>query len=347
MSKLERAKEAFTFDDFILVPNHSTIKSRKDPDISVNLPGLSLSSAMISAPMNTITEKNMILAMAEEGASSVLHRFMSLEEQLFISKVAIDRGIDNFWVAVGATKDYLERVLELKKIGVNNFCVDVANGHSEICVSAVKSIMQKISNVNIFAGNVCTAEGAYRLAEVGASVIRIGIGPGSMCSTRIVTGHGLPQLSAIEECASIKKQFPQVAIVADGGIRSSGDITKALAIGADAVMIGSLLKATTETPGEIIEEGGKLYKYYSGMASEEGRANWFDVNETGFVPEGVSAKVLYENKSVKDVMKKIIGGLKVGMSYAGASNIKELQEKTQWRRVTQAGQIEGTPHGKR
>lgn len=353
MSKLEQARQSYTFDDFILVPNHSTIKSRKDPDISVNLPGLSLSTAIISAPMNTITEENMILAMADEGASSVLHRFMELEKQIAISKNVIGVGVDNFWVAVGATKDYLERVIELNKIGVNNFCVDVANGHSEMCISAVRNIKQKVPNVNIFAGNVCTLEGARRLVEAGANVIRVGIGPGSMCTTRMITGHGLPQLSAIEECSMIKKQFPKVAVVADGGIRKSGDIVKALAIGADAVMLGGLLAGTDETPGEVkcldprYPELNK-YKKYAGMASQEGRKfnGWFAEEDASFIPEGESTKVPYKGP-VRKVISNLVGGLKVGMSYAGATNIKELQEKAQWRQITHSGQIEGTSHGKR
>lgn len=346
-SKLCNAPEGFTFDDFVLEPVHSAIPSRKFPDVSVGLPGLTLATAVMAAPMNTITEEEMVLAMVDQGATAVLHRFMSLETQLNVCRrLQETRGRSAYWVAVGATKDYLERVQELKKLGVDKFCIDVANGHSDICVSAVRTIASKVPGVQIFAGNVCTFDGAMKLADAGASVIRVGIGPGSMCTTRVVTGHGVPQLTAIEECALIKGQHPQVAIVADGGLRGSGDLVKAFAIGADAVMIGSLLKATKETPGDIIEEGGKRFKYYSGMASEEGRANWFDRTETGFVPEGVSTKVPYEGKTVEEVMAKLIGGLKVGMSYSNASNIKELRKNAKWRRVSSAGFVEGTPHGR-
>lgn len=346
MSKLQNAPQAFTFDDFMLAPVHSEIKSRKHPDVSVSLPGLALRTAVLAAPMNTIVEEEMVLAMAAEGATSVLHRFMGLEQQLKVCRNILAKGVSDFFVAVGATKDYLERVQELNKVGVKNFCIDVANGHSSVCVSAVDTIVNKVPGVQVLAGNVCTLDGALRLAEVGASSIRVGIGPGSMCITRLVTGHGVPQLSAVEECSRLKARFPEVAIVADGGLRNSGDIVKALAIGADAVMIGSLLKATKETPGAVIEEGGKRFKYYSGMASEEGRANWFDRAETGFVPEGVSVKVPYEGRTVNEVMAKLIGGLKVGMSYAGASTIKELQKNATWVRITSAGHAEGTPHGK-
>ncbi len=347
-SKLLDAPQAFTFDDFIIAPTHSTVPSRKAPDVSVGLPGLSLRTAVVAAPMNTITEDEMVGAMNTEGATSVLHRFLSLEEQLkMCAKLQATDARSNYFVAVGATKDFLERVQELNKIGVNKFCIDVANGHSASCISAVQTIMSKLSGVDVMAVDVCTFDGAIRLAEVGASSIRVGIGPGSMCTTRLVTGHGVPQLSAIEDCTRIKDHFPKVAIIADGGLRGSGDLVKAFAIGADAVMIGSLLKATKETPGEIIEEGGKRYKYYHGMASEEGRASWFDRAETGFVPEGVSVKVPYEGKTVKEVMAKLIGGLQVGMSYSGALNLAELRKNAKWMRVTLAGFTEGTPHGKR
>lgn len=168
-----------------------------------------------------------------------------------------------------------------------------------------------------------------------------------MCKTRIVTGHGVPQLTAIESCASIKTQWPQVALISDGGVRSSGDIVKALAIGADCVMIGSLLAGTVESPGEIIEEDGKQYKFYNGMASSEGRSKWFDRTKSGLPSEGISIKVPYVGRRAADVIEGLCASVKVGLSYAGAKNINELQERAQWCRITLAGQIEGTPHGKK
>ena len=169
----------------------------------------------------------------------------------------------------------------------------------------------------------------------------------SMCTTRLVTGHGVPQLSAIEDCARVKANYPHVALIADGGIRASGDIVKALAIGADCVMIGSLLAGTVESPGEIIEEGGRLYKYYHGMASTEGRGKWFDRAKSGLPSEGVSTRVPYVGRSAEKVIDGLTASVRVGLSYAGAGNIAELQEKARWCRITNAGQIEGTPHGKK
>jgi IMP dehydrogenase len=205
-------------------------------------------------------------------------------------------------------------------------------------------------DATIMSGNVCSYNGAFRLADSGVDSIRVGVGSGAMCITRQVTGHGVPQLSAIEECAAIKdlsgKCFPDVAIISDGGIRKSGDIVKSLAIGADAVMVGSLLAGTTETPGEYIEEEGRLFKYYSGMASSEAREKWFDKSKVGLPIEGVSKKVPYLGRSAKRIVNDLCQSVKVGLSYSGAKNIQELREKAMWRKVTNAGYIEGTPHGK-
>jgi len=196
------------------------------------------------------------------------------------------------------------------------------------------------------AGNVCTYDGAMRLAKAGANLLRVGVGPGAVCKTRMVTGHGVPQLSALEECVSIQK-FYDVTIIADGGIRSSGDIVKALAIGADTVMLGSLLAGTSDTPGETHKnpETGMLYKYYHGMASTEGRASWYDRAKTSYVPEGESIKVPYKGDTNK-IIDELMGGLRSGMSYSGAGNLKELWKNACWMRVTPSGWREGTPHGK-
>lgn len=352
MSKLKDASYAFTFDDFFLAPVHSNIRSRKDPDVSVKLPGLQLDVPIISSPMNTITEEEMVKCMRGVGAGAILHRYLSIEEQVqkcknLQSTCAADNLEATYFVAIGATGDFLERAQELIKVGVYNFCIDVANGHNQNCIDAVRVIRAQIPQAKIMAGNVCSFEGALALAESGATSIRVGIGPGSMCTTRMVTGHGVPQLSALEDCARIRQMgFEDVALLSDGGIRSSGDIVKALAIGADAVILGGLLAGTKETPGEIIEEGGRLYKYYAGMASEQGRSSWFDRSKTSFIPEGVSTKVHFEGKAAYKVVETLVGGLRSGMSYAGAYNIKELRENAVWVRVTPAGYLEGTPHGK-
>lgn len=352
--KLKEAKYAFTFDDVMLIPQYSEVKSRKSPDVKAKLSDtLTLDIPIITAPMNTVTEHNMMKAMADLGGSSVLHRYMSSDDQLKQCVEALmGRNNRHFFVAIGATGDFIERAYRLyDTLGITSFCVDVANGHSEICLRAVEAIMKKINRddrMNLMAGNVCTAEGAIRLAEAGANIIRVGVGPGSMCKTRIVTGHGVPQLTAIEECARVKDLYDDVSIVADGGLRNSGDIVKALAVGADAVMIGGLVAGADETPGkEVADFSGRKYKQYAGMASEEGRKfnGWFTEEDASFIPEGESTMVNSKGP-VKNIIDGLVGGLRSGMSYAGAMSIKELQENAEWVRVTENGRVEGTPHGK-
>jgi IMP dehydrogenase len=375
MSKLTAAPEAFTFDDMVLAPGHSEVRSRKDPNTKVDMPTLKIDIPLISAPMNTITEFNMVKTMLERGGSAVLHRYLSIEDQVGIAAKVIgcfttdgigpNAELNGFFVAVGSNGDLEERVAALLEVGVTGFCVDVANGHSVHCIKAVETIKRIAPESRVMAGNVCTYEGTYNLAKAGADLIRVGVGPGSVCTTRLVTGHGVPQLTAIEECAKIKTEqnmgiidkpvrtkwstaFPDVVIIADGGVRSSGDAVKAIAIGADAVMIGGMLAGTSDTPGDTHKspETGFLYKYYHGMASEAGRESWFDHSKTSFVPEGESTSVPYKG-STSVTIDQLVGGIKVGMSYAGAFSLAELREKAKWIRVSPAGLTEAKPHGKR
>lgn len=337
-------EEAITFDDVTLVPSYSEIMSRKDPDVS----SAGLKIPIIAAPMNTVCESVMAKAMLAYGGDGVIHRYMTIEEQ--IGQVLACQVSSNTpkmpFFAIGATGDYIERFQELFKIGITKFCIDVANGDSLASIKAVTAI-KKLQNCTLMAGNVCTQTGYERLAYAGADWIRVGVGSGAMCKTRVVTGHGIPQLTALMWAAKAKEKYPDTVLISDGGTRTSGDIVKALAI-ADVVMLGSLLAATNEAPGQVIKKDGKEYKFYSGMASEHGRSlnNWFDRSKTAFVPEGDS--VLLPCKGpVENVLNNLIGGLRVGMSYAGASTLKELREKATFIRITNSGMVEGQPHGKK
>lgn len=356
MSKLNGAKEAFTFDDLSLVPRYSSIRSRKDPDVSTTLGKIALKIPIISSPMSTVTAADMAETMAIAGGVGIIHRYMSIDDHVASAKATIGRvgdyRRDKIMCAIGANGDSMDRARALWDAGIRGFCIDVANGHSVHCIETVARIRDGFPGAHIMAGNVCTSEGVRYLAQAGANSIRVGIGGGSMCKTRVVTGHGVPQLSAIEECANIDdgygvfKKDKNVSIIADGGIRSAGDIVKALAIGADSVMLGGLLAGTSDTPGEEHVYGGQLCKHYSGMASEMARESYFNKEKTSYVPEGESTRVPYKGSTI-EVVDALVAGLRVGMSYSGARTLEELNKKASWTRVTANGAVEGTPHGVR
>ena len=341
--------EALTFDDVTIVPVLSESTSRKDGVTTTMLGSTSYSIPILASPMNTVTEAEMAIAMSRIGAGAIVHRYNSIADQVRIAAVGFNvarpnKALGSTFFAVGAAGDFLERAKALQDVGVTKFCVDVANGHSRICIKAVYELVKILGDdVDIMAGCVCTADGVERLAKHGAGIIRVGIGPGSMCTTRLVTGFGVPQITAVRDCAKAKDLY-SVSIVSDGGIREAGDIVKAIAAGADAVIIGGLLAGTEQTPGATIKsETGELYKYYHGMASEEGRGSWFDPAATNYVPEGASTKVPFRGDAEK-VVKSLAGGLQVGMSFANAKTLQELRENAIFRRVTDNGRKEGNPN---
>jgi IMP dehydrogenase len=252
--------------------------------------------------------------------------------------------------AVGTSKDTMERVEALVAAGVDLIVIDTAHGHSKNVIETLKKIKQKYRDLDVMAGNIATKEAAEDLIEAGADSIKVGMGPGSICTTRIVAGVGIPQITAIMECASVaaKKKVP---LIADGGIRFSGDITKAIAAGADAVMIGSLFAGTEESPGEVIIYQGRSYKLYRGMGSlsamqkgskdRYGQEGVEDLKK--LVPEGIEGRVPYRGL-LKDNLFQLVGGLKAGMGYLGARNIAELKRNAQFIRITNAGIKESHVH---
>ena len=334
-------KEAVTYDDMLLVPQYSDITSRSEVDISNNLGHKEFSLPVIASPMDTVSGVQMALAMDKAGGLAVLHRYNTISEQ---QKMAHEVVAQTDWsgqvaAAIGVTGDYLERAEALIATGVDVLCVDVAHGHHVLMKKALTPLREEYgNNIYIMAGNVCTLEGINDLADWGANAVRCNIGGGSICSTRLVTGHGLPGLQTIFDCARTDRD---VSIIADGGIKTSGDIVKALAAGADFVMYGSLLAGTTESPGRIISlPDNSRVKEYRGMASKDAQMNWRNKSST---PEGVASYIPFKGSAV-DILRDLDGGIRSGLSYAGARTIDELQHKAEWARQTSAGLMESGTH---
>jgi len=334
-------RECLCFDDVLLVPQYSEIESRSQVDVSSNLDeNLKFALPVISSPMDTITEESMAVVMGNSGALGIIHRYNSINEQADIVKKVLEKNSDiPVAVAIGATGDYIDRAERMIHLGVKILCIDTAHGHHIAMERAIKTLKDNYGQrTHIMAGNVATLEGFNALAEWGADSIRVGIGGGSICSTRLVSGHGVPTLQSIVECA----RTPYSAkIIADGGIKTSGDIVKALAAGADFVMVGSLFAGTKETPGNVFTSNkGKKYKIYRGMASAKAQEDWRGKSST---PEGVSTTVPYKGK-VASILNNLSGGIRSGFSYSGARDLKELQIKSKFIRQTSAGQLESSTH---
>lgn len=329
--------KAFTFDDVLLVPAYNHHESRREVSIRMSDKSnkLSLELPVMSANMDTITESKMANFMRSKGGIGVLHRFLSVEEN--ISEFKLCQG--PVFVSIGCTDSELQRAQALRDAGAEYFCIDVAHGHAKYVGKTLKTLRQMLKNVCIMAGNVATYAGADYLSSCGADIIKVGIGGGSVCSTRIKTGFGIPMLTSIQDCARSDR-----SIVADGGLRSSGDIVKALAFGADFVMIGGMLAGSDPTPGEVIQkEDGRKVKRYRGMASREAQEEFLGQMQEWKTAEGVATEVPYTEKA-EPIIADIIGGLRSGLTYAGADNISELQRKLDYVLVTPAGRVESLPH---
>jgi len=332
---------ALSFDDVLLVPQYSEVQSRKKVDIGNDLDEvLHFKLPVISSPMDTITGPEMALAMSKASGFGVLHRYNTIGEQLEMARKIFSTDPNaKVAAAVGITGDYFERAMALCEIGVPILCLDVAHGHHYLMKNALEKIRNTFgTSVHIMAGNVATLEGLEDLARWGAHSVRVGIGGGSICSTRLVTGHGIPTLQSIINCA---KTNYSVKIIADGGLKTTGDMVKALAAGADFVMVGSLLAGTQETPGNVHQTpNGEKYKVYRGMASRNAQRDYRGRSST---PEGISTTVPYRGP-VQQILKDFYGGITSGLSYSGAFSIKELWAKSQFIRQTSAGRSESHTH---
>ncbi len=336
------SKKAITYDDVLLVPSYNHYESRKIVETkSTDRTGkLTLEVPIMTANMDTITESSMANFMHEKGGIGFMHRFMSIERNIEEFKKCSGKVV----VSVGCNENEFERAQALKDAGADYFCIDVAHAHAKYIGKMLKKLRELLGKEScIIGGNVATYAGADYLASKGADIIKVGIGGGSVCTTRIKTGFGVPMLSSIQECARCDR-----SIIADGGIRTPGDIVKALAFGADFIMIGSMMAGTGPTPGEtfekILSDGSKkLFKKYRGMASLEVQEDYKGKMPDWKTAEGVSTEIPASNNEAY-IIADIVGGLRSGLTYAGAANISELQRKLQYIEVTQSGKIESLPH---
>ncbi len=347
---MDPIKQALTFDDVTLAPNYSEILP-SETNTSIKLSkNLTLKIPLISSAMDTVTEGKMAAAIAEKGGIGVIHRNLSIEKQIYeIKKIKQKKLL--VAAAVGASSEEYRRAKKILKENLDLIVVDTAHAHTEKVSDIIKMILKiKPKKTTLCAGNIATAEAAKFLIKLGVDVIKVGIGPGSICTTRLVAGIGVPQLSAI---MNVKKGIgnKKVSIIADGGIKFSGDIAKALAAGADAVMIGSLFAGTDQAPGKIIKKNGKLFKSFRGMGSigamNKGSADRYfqtkQKNSSKYVPEGVEGFVKYKGK-VDKVIYQLVGGLKSSMGYLGSKKITHLRKKPKFYKITKAGFFESMVH---
>lgn len=360
------AKKGLTFDDVLLIPAESHVLPNEVKLDTKLAPNLQLHIPLISAGMDTVTEGNMAIAMAENGGLGVIHKNLSIEAQVEEVKKAKTKAVDPSLphpavddqgrllaaAAVGVTSDTFERAEALLEAGADAIVIDTAHGHSAGVLRKIKEIRDHFPKATLIAGNVATGEGTAALFDAGVDVVKVGIGPGSICTTRIVAGVGVPQITAIYDAASVAQKYGK-KIIADGGIKYSGDVVKALAAGGNAVMLGSMFSGTTEAPGTIFTNEGKQFKSYRGMGSvgamsqQHGSSDRYfqgGVNKANkLVPEGVEALVPYKG-DVSNIIYQIDGGLRAGMGYVGAGTIEELIENSQFVQITNAGLRESHPH---
>ena len=355
---------SITFDDVLLSPGYSTIKP-KDVNTSMCIGDIKLQIPIISAAMDTVTESKMAINLALNGGLGVIHRNMSIEKQakevrnahkkkfdikIFNQATFNKKGEIAVGAAIGVENNAYLRLQELIKSNVDIIFIDVAHAHTKTTIDFIKKAKKILKKIPLVVGNIATKEAAKDLIKAGVDVIKVGIGPGSICTTRIIAGIGVPQISAILE---IKKALAggDINIIADGGIRFSGDIAKAIAAGADSVMLGSLFAGTEEAPGKVELFQGRSFKTYRGMGSigamtERDDANRYlqeDVETDKLVPEGIEGRVPYKGLVI-NVINQLIGGVRQSMGYIGCKSIKDMQNNSQFVEITNAGMAESHVH---
>jgi|TARA_B110001452_G_scaffold192309_1_gene162348 IMP dehydrogenase len=346
---MQLIKEALTFDDVLLVPRYSSVlPSETNLNISLGK-NLNLKIPFLSSAMDTVTESNMAIAIAQKGGLGIIHRNLSIKDQVKeIRKVKNKKLIVG--AAVGTATEDLTRTKSILDAGVDLIVIDTAHGHSEKVIKILSKIKKIAYTIPICVGNIASGEAAIKLYNEGADILKVGIGPGSICTTRMIAGIGVPQITAVMEVKrSIKNK--KIKIISDGGIKFSGDIIKGLAAGADAIMMGSIFAGTDESPGKKFKHKKKFYKTYRGMGSigamSSGSSNrYFQKNykdKSKFVPEGVDARVIYKGPAA-EIIYQLQGGLRSSMGYIGAKTIKEIEKKARFIKITKAGFYESMVH---
>jgi len=344
-----------TYDDVLLLPDASDLVPSEADTRTLLTRKISLKVPLISSAMDTVTESAMAIAMAKAGGIGIIHRNLSIEDQVAHLKVVKAAALI-VGAAVGVGDDGFARAEKLIEAGADVIVVDTAHGHHRAVLEAISRIKIRFPEQEIIGGNVATRAGAQALINAGADAVKVGVGPGSICTTRVVAGVGVPQITAIMEAAKACKKA-DVPLIADGGLQYSGDIAKAIVAGADSVMLGSLLAGCEESPGEVHEINGKKFKSYRGMGSlgamqSRGDSKSFSkdrymqddvLSEDKLVPEGIEGKVAYRGV-VAEVIHQLVGGLRSGMGYAGAANIEALQRNGRLIQITAAGLRESHPH---
>ena len=346
---MEAIKEALTFDDVLLLPRYSNVLPA-DTNISCELTNnIILKSPFLSSAMDTVTESSMAIAMAKSGGIGIVHRNLNIKKQ---TQEIIKVKKKNLLVgaAIGTSSDDLKRAKLLIDNGVDLIVIDTAHGHSEKVLKILNKVRKKNHKIPICVGNIATGEAAKKLYNFGANIIKVGIGPGSICTTRMVSGIGVPQITAIMNVSKVLKG-KNVKIISDGGIKFSGDIAKAIAAGADAIMMGSIFAGTEESPGKKFKIKNKFYKQYRGMGSigamSAGSSNrYFQENhkdKSKFVPEGVEGRVEFKGQ-VSKIIYQLKGGLRSSMGYIGAKKLKDIKKNAKFIKITKAGFYESMVH---
>ena len=346
---MDPIKEALTFDDVTLAPQYSKILPSDVSTRTLLSNQLKLDIPIISSAMDTVTESKMAIALAKMGGIGVIHRNLSISQQINEIKKVKTKSF-KVGAAVGTNESELDRIKNILKLDIDLIVVDTAHGHSKKVADTILKIKKiKKKKTTLCAGNIATAEAARFLCKLGVDIIKVGIGPGSICTTRLVAGIGVPQLSALLD---VKRGInKKTKMISDGGIKFSGDIAKALAAGADAVMVGSMLAGTSEAPGKIIKKKGKLFKVFRGMGSvgamNKGSADRYfqkkQKDKSKYVPEGVEGLIKYKGE-VSKTINKLVGGLRSSMGYLGAEQIKDINKRAKFVKITKAGFYESMVH---